>query len=104
MAFLPKCQRTSKEANSSGVGFLWPKHIVAQSLGKVLCDTIQVSIEVEVKNTGFVLVVSFYGVFSMPKDSRNQISSTIGILNQRGGPFITLLDFNSDSAMCERPW
>ena len=69
MAFLPKCQRAKKEANSSGVGFLWSNHVVAQNPGEVFCDTRNLSIEVGFKNNGLVLPVSFFGVSSMPKNN-----------------------------------
>ena len=96
LAFMPCCTTTNKGGASSGVGFVWPKHVHTQNPGILFGDTNKASIEVDVPGFGFVMCVSYYGKASRPADTVMEVTHILGILKNRKMPYVLMGDFNVD--------
>ena len=86
--------RLTRGGTSSGVGFLWPKHIETQNPGKHFDESRVYSIEVPHSNFGILAMVSFYGITGNRDNTFEHLKRFLDRLELTRCPYIICGDFN----------
>ncbi len=86
--------KTQKGGASSGVGFLWPKHIETQNPGKLFDESRIYSIEVPHSVFGMITMVSFYCTTGTRDQTLENLKRVIDRLELTRCPYIICGDFN----------
>ena len=95
--------RTIKGGFSSGVGFIWPKHIEVRNPGKLFNEARMYSIEVCHDVFGVINILSFYGVTGDQEKTCANLRRAFQVLDATRCPYVICGDFNMEASdMCTR--